>query len=141
MIHLHLHHKPLQVLHVAPQTAEYQKAFLISFRCDPERAEELTNAVFVSIKEVQQNGIDPDYVTRVQEQQRQARTVSLEENGFWLSTLRSAYYSDSMVQPEDILSYNELVDSLTASDLQEATNMWLTDRYVRVTLFPEESSE
>ncbi|MCY4170746.1 MAG: insulinase family protein [Bacteroidetes bacterium] len=116
-------------------------SFTISFRCDPERAEELTNAVFVSIKEVQQNGIDPDYVTRVQEQQRQARTVSLEENGFWLSTLRSAYYSDSMVQPEDILSYNELVDSLTASDLQEATNMWLTDRYVRVTLFPEESSE
>ncbi len=114
-------------------------SFTISFRCDPERAEELTDAVFESIKDIQQNGIDQDYVTRVQEQQRQDRTVSMEENGFWLGALRSSYYSDSMTTPNDILRYNELVSSLTASDLQEAAKMWLTDRYVRVTLYPEQS--
>jgi len=114
-------------------------SFTVSFRCDPERVEELTDAVFESIREVQTNGIDQDYVTRVQEQQRQARTVNLEDNGFWLSALRSAYNSDSMTKPIDILRYDELIDSLTANDLQEAATMWLTDRYVRVTLFPEQT--
>ena len=112
--------------------------FSISFGCDPERAEELTNAVFETIEEIKENGVPEDYVARVQEQQRQARTVSLEENGFWLSALRSAYFSDSISEPLDILSYNELVDDLTAEDLQQAVTEWLTDRYVQVTLFPEQ---
>ena len=113
-------------------------SFSISFGCDPERAEELTNAVFETIEGIKENGISEDYVARVQEQQRQARTVSLEENGFWLSALRSTYYSDSASQPLDIISYNELVDDLTAEDLQQAVTKWLTDRYVQVTLFPEQ---
>ncbi|MDE2828353.1 MAG: insulinase family protein [Bacteroidota bacterium] len=112
--------------------------FSISFGCDPERAEELTNAVFETIEDIKENGVSEDYVVRVQEQQRQARTVSLEENGFWLSALRSTYYSDSASQPLDILSYNELVDDLTAEDLQQAVTEWLTDRYVQITLFPEQ---
>lgn len=112
--------------------------FAISFGCDPERVEELTNAVFETIEEIKENGVSEDYVARVQEQQRQARTVRLEENGFWLGALRSAYYSDSISEPLDILSYNELVDDLTAEDLQQAAVEWLTDRYVQVTLFPEQ---
>ncbi len=79
-----------------------------------------------------------DYVARVREQPRQARIVRLDENGFWLSALRSAYHSASISEPLDILSYNELVDDLTAEDLQQAATEWLTDRYVRVTLFPEQ---
>ncbi len=112
--------------------------FSISFGCDPERVEELTNAVFETIKEIKQNGVSEDYVARVQEQQRQARAISLEENGFWVSALRSSYYSDSISEPLDILRYDELVDSLTAADLQQAAITWLTDRYVQVTLFPEQ---
>lgn len=112
--------------------------FSISFGCDPERAEELTNAVFETIEEIKQNGVSEDYVARVQEQQRQARATDLEENGFWLNALHSTYYSDSVMEPLDILRYNELVDSLTAEDLQQAAIQWLTDRYVQVTLFPEQ---
>jgi len=118
---------------------EQRYRFSISFRCDPERAEELTSAVFETIADIQQNGIDEDYVIRVQEQQRQARTVSLESNGFWVSALRSAYYPDSRIAPEDIVRYEELVDQLTANDLQQAASNWLTDRYVQVMLFPEQS--
>ena len=112
--------------------------FSISFGCDPERAEELTNAVFETIGEIKQSGVEEDYVARVQEQQRQARITDLEENRFWLNALRSSYYSDSVSEPLDILRYEELVDSLTAEDLQQAAIKWLTDRYVQVTLFPEQ---
>ena len=112
--------------------------FSISFGCDPERAEELTNAVFETIEEIKQSGVSEDYVARVQEQQRQARITNLEENRFWLNALRSAYYSDSVSEPLDILRHDELVDSLTAEDLQQAATKWLTDRYVQVTLFPEQ---
>ena len=110
--------------------------FSISFGCDPERAEELTSAVFETIDEIKRNGVSEDYVSRVREQQRQARTISLEQNGFWVSALRSAYYSDSISEPLDILRFDELVDSLAAEDLQQAARTWLTDRYVQVTLFP-----
>ncbi len=112
--------------------------FSVSFGCDPERAEELTNAVFETIEEIKQNGVSEDYVARVQEQQRQARITDLEQNWFWRNALRSAYYSDSVMDPMDILRYDELVDGLTAEDLQQAAVKWLTDRYVQVTLFPEQ---
>lgn len=117
---------------------EERYRFVINFSCDPERAEELTNAVFETIREIQQSGVSEDYVIRVQEQQRQARVIRLEENRFWVNALRSAYYSDRISEPLDILRYNELVDSLTAEDLQQAATNWLTDRYVQVTLFPEQ---
>ncbi len=111
--------------------------FSISFGCDPERADELTSAVFDKIEEIKRNGVPEDYVGRVQEQQRQSRTVSMEQNGFWVSALRSAYYRDSLEAPLDILRYDELVDALTSEDLQQAARTWLTKRYVQVTLLPE----
>jgi len=113
--------------------------FAVSFGCDPERVEELTNAVFETIEGIKRDGIPEDYITRVQEQLRQARIVDLEENGFWVNALRSVYYGDSDSDPLDILRYNELVDNLSADDLQQAVSQWFTDRYVQVTLFPEET--
>ena len=111
--------------------------FAISFGCDPERAEELTLAVFDKIESIKRNGVPEDYVVRVQEQQRQSRITSLEQNGFWVSTLHSAYYRDSLGSPIDILRYEELIDTLTSDDLQQAARQWLTERYVQVTLLPE----
>ncbi|MDE2732227.1 MAG: insulinase family protein [Bacteroidota bacterium] len=112
--------------------------FTISFGCDPERADELTRAVFDTIENIKTDGVSEDYLARVQEMQRQRRTTSLEQNGFWISALRSAYYRDSIAEPLDILRYNELVDALTIEDLRQAANLWLTDRYVQVTLLPEQ---
>ncbi len=112
--------------------------FAITFGCDPERAEELTRAVFETIDDIKRNGVTEDYVSRVRERQRQARTISLEQNGFWVNALRSAYYRDRFSEPLDILRYDELVDGLTAEDLQQAAITWLTDRFVQVTLFPEQ---
>ncbi len=112
--------------------------FAINFGCDPERATELTDAVFETIEEIKQDGVSEDYIARVQEQQRQARTVLLEENGFWVNALRNVYYADAVSEPLDILRYNELVDGLTSEDIQQAATKWLTDRYVQVTLYPEQ---
>ncbi len=111
--------------------------FSVSFGCDPERVEELTQAVFGTIEAIKRDGVDADYVARVQEQQRQRRATSLESNGFWLAALRNAYYRDRPGDPLDILRYDELVDSLGSEDLQEAARRWLTERYVQVTLLPE----
>ncbi len=112
--------------------------FAINFGCDPERATELTNAVFETIAEMKRDGVAEDYIARVQEQQRQARTVLLEENEFWVNALRDVYYSDAVSEPLDLLRYDELVDGLTSEDMQQAATKWLTDRYVQVTLYPEQ---
>ena len=114
-----------------------QYRFSISFGCDPERADELMSAVFDKIEEIKRNGVPEDYVGRVQEQQRQSRVINMEQNSFWVSALRSAYYRDSLESPLDILRYEELVDALTSEDLQQAARTWLTERYVQVTLLPE----
>ena len=111
--------------------------FSISFGCDPERADELTRAVFDKIEVIKRDGVPEDYVGRVQEQQRQSRAISLESNDFWANALRDAYYRDGLEKPLDILRYDELVDALTAESLQQAARTWLTERYVQVTLVPE----
>ncbi len=95
------------------------------------------SAVFDKIEEIKRNGVPEDYVGRVQEQQRQSRVINMEQNSFWVSALRSAYYRDSLESPLDILRYEELVDALTSEDLQQAARTWLTERYVQVTLLPE----
>ena len=112
--------------------------FTITFGCDPERAEELTRAVFETIESIKQSGVSEDYLVRVQEQQRQDRSIRMEENRFWVNQLRSAYESDAILQPLDILHYDELIDGLTVEDIQHAAVQWLAERYVQVTLFPDQ---
>lgn len=113
---------------------EYQ--FTVSFTSDPERVEELIAAVFDQITRIQSEGPTEDELAKVREQQRRERETQLRTNSFWLGTL--SYYFDRDADPREALDYLELVDSLSADDIREAAQRYLTDdRYVRAVLYPE----
>ena len=114
--------------------------FSVFFGCDPERAQELIQAVFDEIEEVKGDEDLSEYIDKVKAQQRRQRETSLEQNGFWLGTL-NFYYSHENEDLLDVHRYNELIDSLTAEDIREAARHYLADRYVQVVLYPENFSE
>jgi zinc protease len=108
----------------------------VNFGSAPDRADELTKAIFDDIRELQEKGPTPADIEKVQEAQRRARELALRQNNFWAGTLSSSYqYGDD---PRDVLKYDQLVAGLTPAKIRDAARAYLkTDNYVRVTLLPE----
>ena len=80
--------------------------------------------------------IDSDYISKIQERQKQTREVDLKENKFWLDYISSHYYHK--LDPIKILEYDKLIDGLSVRVIQEASQKYLnTDQYVKVVLYPE----
>ncbi|MFT5142600.1 MAG: zinc protease [Rhodothermales bacterium] len=110
--------------------------FSVQFGCAPESVEELQAAVFAEFERVKREGFSQEVVDKVREAQRRSRETALEENGFWLGQLTSAYRNDS--DPLLILSYDERVDAVSSEGLQAAARRYLTkDKLLVARLFPE----
>jgi zinc protease len=108
----------------------------ITFGSAPERAEELTRAVFAQIQAISDSGPSAAELERVKETQRRRRETGLRQNTFWWSVLGSAYqYGDD---PRIVLTYGTLVAGLTANAIRDAARRYLRiNNYVHVTLLPE----
>lgn len=117
---------------------EYQ--FTISYTSAPDRAEELVDAVFDQIRQIKAEGPTADEMEKVKEQQRRARETQLRTNSFWIETL--SYHFNRGSDPRETLGYLDLVESLTAEDIQQIANRYLDEsRYVRAVLYPEAQAE
>ena len=108
----------------------------VFFGCAPEHSEELIQAVFHEIARIQTDLELEPYLTKVKQQQRRTRETSLEQNGFWMDTLRF-YFENESEDITDIIRYDELIHDVTTEDVRGAARSWLADRYVQVTLLPE----
>jgi zinc protease len=111
-------------------------AVTINFGSAPDRADELTKAIFEEIRELQDKGPTAADIEKVQEAQRRARELAVRQNAFWSGSLSSSYqYGED---PRDVLKYNDLVAGLTPEKIRGMARMALkTDNYVRITLLPE----
>ena len=109
----------------------------IQFSADPDRVEELVDAVFAEIAMLKAGEAEAGHLAAFQEQQRRARETNLAENGYWLSVLTTAarYEAD----PQDSLDQPDIVARLTMDDVRDmAVDTLDEDRYVRVVLLPVE---
>lgn len=112
----------------------------ITFGCDPDRADELSEASLRIIKGLQKNLIDESYFKKLTETLRREREVSIKRNNFWLSNISSAYYNAE--DPELIVDYNNLIDKLNREDLRKAFNDYYDfDNLIRFHLNPEVSKQ
>jgi zinc protease len=115
-------------------------ALSVNFGCAPENVEELIDAVFEEIEALKENGPEESYLQKVREGQIRERETDLKENGFWQNWLVSAYRYE--MDPRLVLSYDELVESVTVERMQDAARRYLnTDRYMLGALWPEEQAE
>ncbi|WP_420633275.1 M16 family metallopeptidase [Candidatus Palauibacter sp.] len=108
----------------------------IGFGSAPERAEELSAAVFEEIEQLKAEGPDAETVDKVRETQRRTKETNLRENRYWLSQL--AAFERMGLDLNQIPSY-ELIESWTAEQVQQAGIRYLrTDQYAKFVLMPEQ---
>ena len=108
----------------------------VGFGCDPERVEELTDAVFEQIDSLQLVGLDSTYTNKVREIRRREREVSLKENGWWRSVLE--WVDKNEVDPLLILD-NTVVENFTPADVLRAAAWFDRSNYARFVMLPEAS--
>lgn len=111
----------------------------ISFGADPARVEELVPVVFAEIEKTRAGEIDAEDFAKVVESRRREHQTNLRENGFWLSRLDT--YRIHGIDPREILRIEDRIEALDAQALSDAARRWIDpDRYVRVTLLPEDGA-
>ena len=110
----------------------------ISFGCDPERLEELTQLVFAQIDSMKQKPVEQSYIDKVTEMDLRGRETNKKENGYWRSTL-SRYYQNEMDLMAWLTYEDEVIKKLTAEHVQKATQQYFNmENYARFVLLPEE---
>lgn len=116
-----------------------EEAFVtISFGADPERVDELTDIVFAQIDSLKEFGLSDKYVNKVKETRRRERETNLKENGYWLNVMKS--YNFHHLDYSDFEKYEEWIESFSRDNIKQTARDIFTDRYVRVTLYPEQVS-
>lgn len=110
----------------------------IVFGCDPERTEELVASVWDTIRSLQTDGPTEVHLANAREQAFRSWETGLEENGWWLNTLE--FYLSSDMDPARLLTNPaDVLSGITATDVAELARQVLRqDRYIRVTLLPED---
>lgn len=108
----------------------------VSFSCDPERVEELTEQVFAIAAELREAPVDEHYIADEITKRARGREEALRTNSFWLDGLLGALRRGE--DPRELLTYDARNESLSAADVQEAAQRWLDpERYAMAVLLPE----
>lgn len=110
--------------------------FSISFPCGPDNAEKLANASIAELDKIIKDGPTEVDLDKVKKAQILSRKDNLEQNRFWLSTIKDADYSQGDLN--SVLTYEEDVNTITAADIQNVAKKYLTNGYIKAVLMPEE---
>jgi len=110
----------------------------IEFGCDPDRIEELTSEIFTQIDSLVNFGTTDKYLLKIKEADLRGYEKNIKENSFWISNLEyKLSYNDD---PMDILTYPDLVESLSLEDIHNAArNLLNKENFIRVVLVPDET--
>ena len=125
----------------------------ISFGSDPERVDELLEAVYAEIERLQGSPPTEAEVSDVREAALRSFETNLESNGYWLNQLNGRYrfwldqlemgnidqYPSGDLLLESVLANEAVLNGVTPADVQEAARRYFDlDNRVRVTLLPEQ---
>ncbi len=111
----------------------------IVFGCDPDKVEELIEAVYEVVEEIKTKDLDESYIKTVQETQRRRREVDLKENSFWDSVIPFYFWNGE--DPAVVLEFDQFVQKITPAYIREtAARMFDTEDHTVIILRPGETS-
>ena len=117
-----------------PQPEYY---LLVFFGCAPNNADNLSDAVFRILKDMQQNGPTEETMQKVRQQLIKSRETSMQTNEFW-----SAILSNMWLQNDDVRTipaFEERVNSVTSKNIADFLQTYFDlEHYVRVNVYPEQ---
>ncbi|MCK5368553.1 MAG: insulinase family protein, partial [Cyclobacteriaceae bacterium] len=108
----------------------------ISFPCNPENSDSLTNSVFEAIELIKNNGVTEEQYNKVIETQTRQMEVKIKENGYWMGALKYSFQYG--YDPKEIVNYQKRIDAVTREELQQIAKKYLNFKnYVYLRLLPE----
>ena len=117
---------------------EEEYTISISYGTDPEKLDELKQAVFDEINNFVQNGPGEEELAKAKEKMLREREIALRENNFWLNILSNTYYLKDGDFSE-FGTYEDIVKNLTVDSVKHAFKKYFNfENYVSVALEPAE---
>lgn len=110
--------------------------FSISFPCGPENAEALTQSALRELQKIIDNGPEQKDLDKYKEAERLEYKENITKNNYWMSNFSRSFNNGS--NPEEILTYVQRMEAVTAKDIQAVAKKYLTGDKVIATLMPEE---
>ncbi|WP_299112782.1 insulinase family protein [uncultured Winogradskyella sp.] len=110
-------------------------SFSISFPCAPENAEKLIAASLAEVETIIKNGPTEVDLDKVKKALLLSRKEDLEQNRFWLSTIKDADYNKSDLN--GVVNYEANINALTTKDIHNVAKKYLTNGYIKAVLMPE----
>lgn len=111
----------------------------IDFTSDPERMDELTEAVFNVLKSLRETGPKEEEVADMKQAFLRSYETGLEQNAFWLSNLSGSYKVGINPGADIILDQPDAINSVTVESVKETLNKYYDpDNFIQVTLLPEQ---
>jgi zinc protease len=113
--------------------------FRIQFPCGPENYEDLIDDALAELNNIRENGPTEEDLAKFNESALKDYDENIKKNDYWIRQMRSAYLSKK--SPEEILEYDEEVKAVTAEQIQQVANKYISgDKYIAV-LLPETAKE
>ncbi len=100
-----------------------EKSLQMQFDCDPEKAEHLKSIIFREIDKIAENGPTAEDLDKVVKNMKKNREQTKPHNGYWMSSLYNYYVHGYNSDAKE--NFEEIVDSLTVSDIKEFTTGFL----------------
>ncbi len=94
-----------------------------SIPTSPQEVDAVTKALLALIRDAQAGKITRDNLNKVKANWTRQRAQAMENNGFWLQQLSNAFINGT--DPEQILTYNDRVNTLTVNDLTQIARSFL----------------
>jgi zinc protease len=125
----------------SPSRISNNFSITISFSADPGQAQDLTNAVWLVLNKLKDEGPEEEDIVKIKETQRQTRKVDLENNRFWLSILSYDYLYNLDPGRHLMPVYEKKIDALTKDRLKQAANKYFSGEHmIKAILYPSDFS-
>lgn len=109
--------------------------FSIRYPSAPENVDSLAAAAWSVIKDIQENGVEEEYITKVKNTLIRGKEKNMEKNGYWLGQIMNcAHWGYDFAEINDYGKF----DKITSEALKEVAQKYIdTENYTHISLYPE----
>ncbi len=115
-------------------------SFTITFPCAPDNVDTLSKAVIDELQKIIKDGVTPEDLEKIKEQQKRKLEVDSKQNSFWMNNIYDAFFYGT--NPKEILEKQKMSAALTSRMIQDAAKKYINlNSYIIATLKPDKQTD